>query len=79
MKSGTLSFPISLPEDTRLTHRRISAIQLVVGEEGDKRLGAIVQIPKDARLETCGDGFNEHTVKVRWQGLSYFVFRDDLG
>jgi hypothetical protein len=36
------------------------------------------EIPKGARLLVCGDGFDEHTVKVLWRGNYYFVYARHL-
>jgi hypothetical protein len=61
----------------RVPLRRISAIQLNLdGDSG--RLGPITQLPETAQVEICGDGFNDRTVKVRWNNSLYFVFREDL-
>lgn len=58
--------------------KTISAVQLMATEQGESRLGPITQLPPSAQLQICGDGFNERTVKVRWQESFYFVFRQDL-
>ncbi len=50
--------------------KRISAIRL------ENR--AVLQMPVGSCLEICGDGFNRETVKVRCNGLLFFVFREDL-
>ena len=59
-------------------NRNISAIQVTTEPDGHTRLGAISQLPQGAVPEICGEGFNQQTVKVRWEGVSYFVFREDL-
>lgn len=46
---------------------------------GAVRLGTILQLPEGAELRLIGDGFNERTVKVAWEGANYFVFFEDLG
>jgi hypothetical protein len=38
----------------------------------------IVQLPGDSVFAIVGDGFSDATMRIRWQGSSYFVFRDDL-
>jgi hypothetical protein len=55
----------------------ISAFELIPTENGT-RLGPIASIPKGARLETYGLGFNERTIKARCEGRFYFVFLQDL-
>ena len=62
----------------RILQQKISAIQLTPAHGGGARLGMITQLPQNARLEVCGDGFNDRTIKVRWQNSFYFVFRADL-
>jgi hypothetical protein len=56
----------------------IAAIQASCARGGAPELGAISHLPEGAELEFCGDGFNESTLKVRWEGQSYFVFIDDI-
>jgi hypothetical protein len=55
----------------RVPHRRVPT-------ENGTRLGPIVSIPKGARLESCGFGFNERTIKARCQDRFYFIFLRDL-
>ena len=45
---------------------------------GLMRLGTILQLPEGAQIRFIGDGFNERTVKVSWEGANYFVFLEDL-
>jgi hypothetical protein len=40
--------------------------------------GPVSQIIPTADLTTCGEGFNESTVKIRIGQNFYFVFRSDL-
>jgi len=56
----------------------ISAIQVSTGDDGGERLGLLTQIRPDSGIEVCGPGFNAKTVKVRFHGSLYFVFREDL-
>jgi hypothetical protein len=56
----------------------IAAIQACCARHGAPELGAISHLPEGAELEFCGDGFNEGTLKVRWEGQSYFVFMQDI-
>lgn len=59
--------------------RNISAIQVLLDPFGGTRMGTILQLPEGAQLRLIGDGFNERTVKVSWEGGNYFVFLEDLG
>jgi hypothetical protein len=56
----------------------IAAINIEQTENGHTHLGLIGQLPQGAHLEVCGEGFNERTLKVRWEGRHYFVFVQDL-
>lgn len=58
--------------------QNISAIQALCDAEGMVRLGTILQLPEGTQVRICGDGFNERTVKVIWEGAYYFVFLEDL-
>ena len=58
--------------------RNISAIQALPETEGRTRMGTILQLPEGTQVRICGDGFNERTVKVTWEGAYYFVFLEDL-
>ena len=41
-------------------------------------MGTILQLPEGTQVRVCGDGFNERTVKVAWEGGYYFLFFEDL-
>jgi hypothetical protein len=56
----------------------VAAIQASCARDGEPELGAISHLPEGAELEFCGDGFNESTLKVRWEGQFYFVFLQDI-
>jgi hypothetical protein len=56
----------------------IAAIELVGSEKEGARLGAVMQLPSGSRVEVCGSGFNERTVKIRSNDHYYFVFWQDL-
>ena len=58
--------------------RKISAIQIIPEENGRVRLGAIAQLPEGAEVAGCGEGFNERTTKVCWEGQFYYIFREDV-
>ncbi|MGI8958504.1 MAG: hypothetical protein ACR2IV_01820 [Bryobacteraceae bacterium] len=56
----------------------IAAIQASGAGSGGPELGAISHLPEGAELTLCGDGFNETTTKVRWEGQFYFIFLQDI-
>lgn len=56
----------------------IAAMEVIPSTAGELGLGPVLRIPEGAEIEYCGEGFNEHTVKVRWHGKPYFVYREDL-
>lgn len=58
--------------------RNTSAIQAISELDGNTRLGMILQLPEGAEVRVCGEGFNERTVKVCWEGGFYYVFVDDI-
>ena len=59
--------------------RRVSAIRLTRAAHGSQgKLGDIVQLQPGTRLDCCGDGYNERTMKVHYAGDFYFVFLQDV-
>lgn len=56
----------------------VSAIELIRIENGDAGLGPVLKIPEGAEIHFCGEGFNDQTLKVRWEDQFYFVFLQDL-
>lgn len=54
------------------------AMQIVPDANGKLRLGTLIRLPDGAEVEVCGEGYNDHTTKVLWEGSTYYVFRDDL-
>lgn len=65
-------------QTTHFLSKNIAAIQVLPHENQSSRLGVITQLPEGAELDPCGDGFDERTIKVKWQGSCYFVFLQDL-
>jgi hypothetical protein len=59
-------------------NEEIAAFQILQRENEVARFGPIVSLPAGAQLRTCGEGFNERTLKVRYEGFFYFVFIQDL-
>ena len=45
---------------------------------GAPRAGSRHELPQGAELLVCGVGFDEHTVKVLWNGHYYFVYASRL-
>jgi hypothetical protein len=59
--------------------RRVAAIRLTRAAHGSQgKLGEIVQLQPGTRLDCCGDGYNERTIKVHYAGDFYFVFLQDV-
>jgi hypothetical protein len=56
----------------------IYGMQLLPFGNGSVPLGPIIKIPIGARLDVCGNGFDERTAKVRCGDAYYFVFLQDL-
>ena len=74
---------ISLPDYRKIGRkisllRSISAVQLVDDEHGGAKLGGVSQLGPGSKVQCCGDGFDQYTVKVRAKGRIYFVFLEDL-
>ena len=55
----------------------ISALELIPADSG-VHSGQITPVPKGACLQICGQGFNERTIKVRWEDRLCFVFLQDV-
>jgi hypothetical protein len=58
--------------------KSIAAIELVPSDKECAGLGTVMQLPYGARIEICGKGFNDSTVKIRSNNKYYFVFEQDL-
>lgn len=56
----------------------IQAIEWGVEYRGKTGLGPVSIIPAGSEVEYGGPGFNDDTVRIRWRGKSYYVFRQDL-
>lgn len=56
----------------------IPAIQIVPIGAGLTNLGPVLKLPRGARIEACGAGFDDRTLKVRYADFLYFVFLEDL-
>ncbi len=68
--------------DLRKTHyclaKNAPAMQIIPDGSGKLRLGTLIRLPDGAEVEICGEGFDNRTVKVVWEGSTYYVFTDDL-
>ena len=74
-----LTIPVSMPTDANYTlSDDIWGMQLLPSGNGVASLGPLVKIPHGSRLDFCGQGFNERTLKVRCGDSFYFVFLQDL-
>jgi hypothetical protein len=80
LSEEVLSIPESVyTQKTYTLSRRIAAVRLTrTADRRRGKLGDIVQLQPGTRLNCCGDGYNERTVKVHWAGEFYFVFLQDL-
>ncbi len=56
----------------------IAVIRLVSDERGGIHSAGLSELPKGAKVDVCGEGFNERTVTVRWRDEFFFVYRQDL-
>jgi hypothetical protein len=64
-------------ERTATLSKRVAAVRLIQKQDGRCKLGGIAQL-SPGPVDLCGPGYNERTVKVRFNGQCYFVFKDDL-
>jgi hypothetical protein len=80
LSEEVLSIPKSVSALRSYTlSRRIAAIRLMHAADGrGGKPGAILQLPPGARLDYCGEGYNDRTAKVHYAGEFYFVFLQDL-
>ena len=58
--------------------KNISAIQAFPDGEGRLRMGTLIQLPQGAKVEMSGEGFDGRTARISWEGVCYFIFRDDI-
>jgi hypothetical protein len=75
---NTFSSSDDSDEQRYLLPDNIAAMEIIPSTTGEPGLGPVLRIPEGAEIEYCGEGFSKQTVKVRWRGKFYFVFRDDL-
>jgi hypothetical protein len=63
---------------TYVLPRNVAAIQVLADEFGRLRMGTILKLPEGAEVEDCGQGFDDRTRKICWQGGFYYIFTDDM-
>jgi hypothetical protein len=79
MASSVLSLPEnSLPARNFLLKDEIPALPLLATENGNSRWGPLIRLPRGAELQDFGAGFDERTLRVRFNGGFYIIFRQDL-
>lgn len=75
-----LGTPFSV--ESRITHyclaKNAPAMQVIPDGSGKLRIGTLIRLPDGAEVQVCGEGFDNLTAKVVWEGSTYYVFRDDL-
>ena len=78
MKSNSQYPPQPDPVPRLLTApQALSALELLPAHSG-AHAGRLTPVPKGTRLQVCGQGFNERTIQVRWEGRVGFVFLQDV-
>jgi hypothetical protein len=66
-------------EQSYILRKNVAAIEILSSDYQQlSRLGPMTQLPAGSRIDVGGPGFNDHTIKVRCAGASYYVFLDDL-
>jgi hypothetical protein len=75
--SETPSFSNGVSSPRYHLSREIQAIECGA-TFGETSLGPISFIPAGSNVKYGGPGFNAETVRIRWRGKSYYVFRQDL-
>lgn len=68
---GRISRSFVLPAD-------ICAMPIIPHSGEDVSLGPGIRLPRGARVQTSGQGFNPSTVRITFGGQSYYVFARDL-
>ena len=78
MPTNQMSFGAGYSKTFYLLPRNTSAIQTFQDGEGRLRMGTLIQLPEGAKVEMEGEGFDGRTARITWEGVSYFIFRDDI-
>jgi hypothetical protein len=53
-------------------------MQILPFDEAGARLSPVSRLPRGARIEACGAGYDDQTLKVAYEGHYYLVFLQDL-
>ena len=77
MLFGT-AFSVESPDKQYSLAKNAPAMQLMPDGTGKLRLSTLIRLPDGAEVKLCGEGYNDRTAKVLWEGATYYVFRDDL-
>ncbi len=56
----------------------VSAVQLQPSSDSEPRLGPVSKLPRGARVQPCGNGFNSNTLKVFYEGQFYYIFAKEV-
>jgi hypothetical protein len=69
--ASALGSSFTLPND-------ISAVQIQSSTDSETRLSPMFKLPRGARVQPCGRGFNASTLRVFCEGQFYYVFEQEL-
>lgn len=78
MPSNPVIFGADYSKTFYLLPKNTSAIQVFQDGEGRLRMGTLIQLPQGAKVEMNGDGFDGRTARITWEGVCYYIFRDDI-
>ena len=78
MQANQASFVADYSKTFYLLPKNTCAIQAFQDGEGRLRMGTLIQLPEGAKVELSGDGFDGRTARITWEGVCYFIFRDDI-
>lgn len=70
--------PVDLHQLQYCLAKNAPVMQILPDGNGKLRLGTLVRLPDGAEVKICGEGFDNRTAKVTWEGSTYYVFLDDL-
>ena len=78
MRTNQVSFGADYSKTYYLLPKNTLAIQAFPDGEGRLRMGTLIQLPQGAKVEMSGEGFDGRTARISWEGVSYFIFQDDI-
>jgi hypothetical protein len=77
--SARAPYSAQLPFDDRLTlSKKICALLIKTDEAGQEHFAELAQIGPGCKVQICGPGYNERTLRVLADGQPMFVFEADL-